>query len=264
MGKQRRPIEGVAQIVPNPRLVRQSSRASFLGSILAGGAVVSGCSSSIQSVPQAPGLGSSGSPFNLIFINLSRTSGWFFLTQSQPGASASNVVSLVWLAKAINAHDVSLISWTTDYGVFCGTLGNFRPGFVVKASSTLPADLTFNNEVSLTSNALGPMFFDQTTSPAGGISIIADDKVSFPTVAGISMAGMPIFAVPVSPNQIYTFQPTLTIFVNFSAGLILPGSILPFPFPLPTSTVQLAFPAGLFRATVTMEFNNQISVKYSA
>ena len=153
--------------------------------------------------------------FYLEVVNHADMPGAFCLYQIDPTPD-SNALSLVWLAKRVNAGTHVLFEWEVTWGfIWQETAPNAEEDSVI-AYQTVPATLQHDNKIGLAKKNDAYLFEHQEDGPEGRLTIHTDGTVpTSQTLAGVTMDGKGIYADRVRPNYQWYYEPSPNYMVGF-------------------------------------------------
>ena len=195
------------------------------------------------------------STYKLIVQNHSSLEGDVCVYQTAPDVAGSNVQSLAWVTAY--AHPTTAITFTwspDDYCFVWQETSKVSSGITVAASQTWQADLTGQNQVTLTYRNGGFTFENLQAGPtSGSLSIMQDASIPVNTASvGIGMAGAPTFMCQAMPNMNVTFTPQPAYWVAF--GSFTQGQALNVTEI--TNPAQITFPPNVYTMSVTLNPDN--------
>lgn len=193
-----------------------------------------------------------GQPYSIKISNKSLLQGQNAIVFQQQPTLPQDVYSLAWLAKACNPGTWVNFDWTVDFNFVWGQNGVLKPGVKYEAGQVVPADLSNNNQVTLTYPNGGFMFGPTGRGPLVGSLFIGqgDDVPGAGSVGqgsvGIGMAGSGTFVTGTQPTGAggvqFEISPVYWVaFGSYEEGTVVTEDILTFP-------TELAFPTGMLHA----------------
>lgn len=200
------------------------------------------------------GVGTAGTGYSIIIHNESTLNdSQAIVFQKQPTLPAE-VVSLAWLSKTCHAHTQVTYNWTLNFDFVWGQNGKLAPGVSYEAGGTVPADLTNNNEVTLSYVDNGFEFGATSQGPKTGALLIHEDTTvpgqgnTDQGAVGIGMYGKGTFVRPTQPTGSaggleFVVHPQYWVAMGtYQEGEVVDESALYYP-------QLVSFPAGEFHAT---------------
>jgi hypothetical protein len=197
--------------------------------------------------------------YSLVVANDSQNSGTMCVYQLDQGLGVSGVQSLAWMAQSTNPTTRVVFSWNVCYDFVWYESGTLAPGILCVAAQIWPANLSDENQVTLTRNSYGPIFQNLTQGPvAGNLYIVQDGTIPAQTIsAGIGMSESGTFVVQAQPNLTFNFQsPSPQYWLVFEQGDITIGTVID-PSELTGPQTQIAYPDNIYSMTATLNASNQ-------
>ena len=172
-----------------------------------------------------------------------------------------NTLSLAWLTAPCWPGGSVPFVWRLDYSLFLAQTGSLRPGAVVVAQQTVPAD---PEDVSANQILLGygegaldfqPGSATATLQPGSLYVRILSSVPTAMAAVGIGTEGAGVFAVQAEPNQNFVFTPHPEYWIT--AGNFLQGQVLDLE--QVSNEARLGF-EGTFAMEATLSASNTWTV----
>lgn len=196
--------------------------------------------------------------YHLTLKNNSVNPWTFYVYQTVPNQSASNIFSLAWFASPFTIAKGTQITfeWTIDYGFVWGAVGEVTPGVTFNASDCVDANLVDSNTIKFSNSANTPSFSTPAKgSPSGSLVITADNSVpNKKFTVGMSVGGSAAFVMEAGPNLTHHFTPTPTYYI--AAGFeVKVGTVLDVTTVNPTQ--QVIFPDNIYALSYALGTDNR-------
>lgn len=213
--------------------------------------------------PGSPPPGSGATTYSLTVVNNSTQFEDFTVYQGNGGSGGPNLFSLAWLAAPAWPSTSIFFTWTLDYQFVWSQTGPLQPGVDFRAQQSVPADPSDPSQqmVQFTYQQGAFRFTPVQGGGTPGNLYIREDSTIPPSTAavGIGMSGAPAFALQAQPNVNVVFTPHPEYWL--AAGTFQQGEVLDVTEI--TNAVQIAFPAGVFSLTATLNPDNTWTVRSS-
>jgi hypothetical protein len=199
-----------------------------------------------------------GQSYSVLFKNMSTQSGNACIYQRNPDYGW-DIMSLAWLVKSAPPGSNVRFEWRNDYSFVWGETGRLAPGVRFVAGQSWNADPN-SNAITFTMLGGGYSFQNQMSQPPAGSFFITespDVPMNQSAAVGIGMSGAGTFVQQARPNMRVTFnaqQEYWIAFGNFNQGEVLDTQAINNP-------VRIAFPAGVYSMTATLNADNSWTVK---
>jgi rhizosphere induced protein len=195
-----------------------------------------------------------GQPYSITITNSSAVDNQNAIVFQTLPTLPQDVRTLAWLTKKCHMGTWVEFDWTLDFNFVWGQSGTLSVGANYMAGQVIPADLTINNQVTLSYDG-GFSFSDESQGPEpGSLFIKEDNSVPGPGSpdqgnVGIGMSGVGTFVVPTLPTgnggvQFEVSPQYWVAFGSYEQGTVITEDILTFP-------VGLDFSPGQFNADCT-------------
>jgi rhizosphere induced protein len=203
-----------------------------------------------------------GTIYSLVFVNGSENTWDAAVYQQDPDLGVPDVQSLAWFKKTAASTTNITFSWTVDYSFVWSETGVLVPGVKFDASQNWPADLSTQNQVTLTKSP-AYTFSNQMQGPKAGTLYVNQDGTIPSKMAsvGIGMSGAGVYAVQAQPNIQLTFTPHPKYWITF--GQFAQGQVLDIG-QVTGQAASIEFPDNIYSLTAILGANNKWTVKSTA